>query len=632
MSLEIWVIILYHISIRDRPRGKYKPRSSNLIFLDYWNEAFIINLYNYMDNKNLKNLEKIRHSFAHVLMHALKRLYGAIPGVGPNIDDGFYHDFDADYQVTLDDLPKIEKEMKKIIKENIKIEKKVMSIKDGLAWLKEQGYKYTEELAMDLKKEGEKEISFYMQGDFGNMCKGPHVESTKKLKAYAFKLTKVAGAYWRGDEKNKMIQRVYGVAFENKDELNNYLKAKVEAEKRDHRKLGKELDLFVFSDLVGKGLPLLTPKGSVIRQELERFIVDEETKRGYLRTYTPDIAKVGLYKKSGHWDHYKEDMYPKIDIDGEEYVLRPMTCPHQFMIYNSRPRSYRELPLRYAEIAKLYRREQSGELSGLMRVMCFSLVDAHIICREDQLEKEFEEVVDLVQYGMEVLGIKDYWYRFSKGDLNNKEKYIDNPKAWKESESSMKKILDKMKLEYVEAEGEAAFYGPKLDVQMRNVNGKEDTAFTVQIDFALPERFDMTYINKDGKEQRPMIIHRSSIGCIERTMAFLIEQYAGAFPVWLSPAQVKIVAVSEKHVEYCEKQAEEFRSHDIRVEVDYSDETVGNKIRKAVKEKVPYILVIGDKEIKSTKLAVRDRGSDKVREVGKQEFIKEIKDRIKNRD
>lgn len=590
------------------------------------------------------NLEILRHTLSHVLMQALIRLYGAIPGVGPAVENGFYHDVDLPEGIVIssDDLPKIEAEMRKIINEGWEIKKKIMPIDEGIKFLEEKGYVYTAQLAKDLQRggrdvkscgsaNGETEITFYEQGEFINMCKGPHINSTDEINPDAFKLTKMAGAYWKGDEKNKMLQRIYGVAFETKEELEKYLAMLEEAEKRDHRKLGKDLDLFVFSDLVGKGLPLLTPKGSIIRQELERFIIDEETRRGYLRTYTPDMAKVDLYKKSGHWEHYKDSMYPPMNVDGEEYVLRPMTCPHQFMIYTSKPRSYRELPLRYAEIAHQYRKEQSGELSGLIRVMSFSLVDSHIICRHDQVEEEFEQVVDLIQYGMKTLGITDFWYRFSKWDPANKEKYIDDPASWASTQSSMKKILDKMRLKYVEADGEAAFYGPKLDVQLKNVNGKEDTAFTVQIDFALPERFEMVYTDKEGREQRPMVIHRSSIGCIERTMAFLIEHYAGAFPLWLAPVQVKLISVGEGHIEFCQKLSDEFKAKNIRVELDSNDETVGNKIRKARMEKIPYVLVIGDKEINSDKLHINVRGQKEIIEMGKDKFLEKLDEEIRER-
>ncbi len=584
--------------------------------------------------KKYEQIEVKRHSLSHILAMAVSELWPEVKfAIGPAAENGFYYDFDfGEEKVNEEDLKKIEKKMNHLVKQNIKFEKEEVSANEAIAKEKNRKQKYKVELIEDLKGDGKTKVSYYKSGNFEDLCSGPHVESTKEINKGSFKLNKIAGAYWKGDEKNKMLTRIYGLAFETNEELKKHIEMMKEAAERDHRKLGSELDLFVTSKLVGSGLPLLTPKGSIIRQELERFIVDEETKRGYHRTYTPDLAKVDLYKKSGHWDHFKEDMYPSMEIEGDEYVLRPMTCPHQFMIYNSRPRSYKELPIRYAEIAKLYRREQSGELSGLIRVMSFSLVDAHIICRPDQLEKEFEDVVDLVQYGMKALGIEDYSYRFSKWDPNNKEKYIDDPESWHKSQGSMKKILDKMKLEYVEAEDEAAFYGPKLDVQMRNVNGKEDTAFTVQIDFAMPDRFDMSYIDKNDKKVRPMVIHRSSIGCLERTMAFLIERYAGKFPVWLSPVQVKIISVGEGHIEHCHKLAGELREGGVRVEVDDHSETVGNKIRKATQEKVPYVLVIGDKELKSEKLSVRDRGQNDTREISKKDFIDEIKEKIIKRN
>ena len=575
-----------------------------------------------------EKLNAKRHSLSHIMaMAVLRKFPQAQLAIGPTIETGFYYDFLLPEKLSDADLPAIEKEMKKIISQNIKFEKSVASRKEALEKVKTNPFKT--ELVNDLPKN--EEISFYSSGDFTDLCSGPHIKESKEIKADSFKLTHVAGAYWRGNEKNQMLTRIYGAAFANKEELESYLKMLAEAKARDHRKLGKELDLFVFSDLVGKGLPLFTPRGSVIRWELEKFVIEEEYRRGYDRTYTPELAKVDLYKKSGHWDHYQDSMYPPINVDGEEYVLRPMTCPHQFMIYNSRPRSYRELPIRYAEIAKLYRKEQSGELSGLIRLMSFSLADAHIICSPEQLEEEFAKVVDLVQFIMKTLGITEYWYRFSKWDPKNKAKYIDNPKAWENSQKSMKKIIDQMKLKYDEVEDEAAFYGPKLDVQMRNVNGKEDTAFTIQIDFALPERFEMTYIDKKGQEQRPMVIHRSSIGCLERTMAFLIEHYAGNFPLWLSPTQVKILTVSDSHIDFAKKLKDEFFSESIRVELDDSPETVGNKIRKSSQEKIPYTLVIGDKEMGSDKLFVRVRGKQDLLEIKKEEFISKIKTDIKNR-
>jgi len=583
-----------------------------------------------MSKKEELQLEKIRHSLSHLMSMAIIKIYpDAGLGVGPAIENGFYQDYGLQKPISPELLPKIEKEIKKMIQQNIKFEQHEMSFDKALKFYKKDPYK--SEMIMDLKKAGEKKLSFYRSDWFENLCKGPHVASTKEIDPDAFKLTKLAGAYWKGDEKNKMLQRIYGVAFGTKKELDEYLKQQTEAEKRDHRKIGKELDLFVFSDLIGKGLPLLTPKGSIIRQELEKFITEEETKRGYLRVYTPDLARLELYKKSGHWQHYKESMYPLINVDNEDYVLRPMACPHHFMLYNSRPRSYRELPLRYAEIARQYRKEQSGELSGLIRLMAFSLVDAHLICRPDQIEKEFKDVLELIQYNMKVLGIKDYSYRFSKWDPKNKKKYTNNPKAWQEIEKLMKKILDELKLKYIEAKDEAAFYGPKTDIQVRNVNGKEDTLFTVQIDFDMPGKFDMSYIDKRGKKQTPMVIHRASIGCIERTMAFLIEQYAGALPVWLSPIQVQIIPISEKFNKYGEKIKKELWKEDIRVELNNDNETLGKKIRNGELQKIPYLLVVGEKEQKSNSVAVRDRKKGDLGPMKTNKFIEKIKEEIEKK-
>ncbi|MFH0840550.1 MAG: threonine--tRNA ligase [bacterium] len=578
------------------------------------------------------SIENKRHSLSHVLAMAVLEIYPeAKLAIGPAIDNGFYYDFD-NLKISDADLEKIERHMNQLIKQNLEFEKYTMGIDEALTKEQDREQIYKMELIDDLKADGETEVSYYKLGEFEDLCAGPHLQSTNEIKDKSFKLNKLAGAYWRGSEKNKMLTRIYGLAFETRQELEEYIAMMKDAEARDHRKIGKELDLFLSSEEVGKGLPMLTPKGSVIRMELEKFVIKEEARRGYQRVFTPDIARLELYKQSGHWDHYHDSMYSPIDIDGEDYMLRPMSCPHHFIMYRSKPHSYRELPIRYAEIAKLYRKEQSGELSGLIRAMCFSLVDAHIICREDQLEDEFAKVVDLVQYGMKVLGMKDYSYRFSKWDPKNKEKYVNQPKDWDNAQKAMKNILDKMKLDYVEAEDEAAFYGPKLDVQMKNVNGKEDTLFTVQIDFYMPEKFDLTYVDKAGKEQRPFIIHRSSIGAIERVMAFLIEQYAGAFPVWLSPVQVKLISVGEGHHKYCQDLAQEFLDQEIRVEVDDSDETVGNKIRKATTEKVPYVLVIGDKEIESKNLNVRDRGGKETREISKKNFFKEVRQKIEHRN
>jgi len=517
----------------------------------------------------------------------------------------------------------------------LKFEKSELNIKDAIAKEKKDKQPYKVELIESLKKEGAKKVSYYKLGDLNDLCGGPHVRSAGQIAKGSFKLTKLAGAYWRGDEKNKMLTRIYGIAFGSRKELDEYLKTMAEAEKRDHRKLGKELGLFVFSDVVGKGLPLWSEKGAIIRRELERFIVDEEIKRGYQHVYTPDIAKLDLYKKSGHYPYYKDSMYAPIKIDKEEFMLRPMSCPHHFELYLSKPRSYKELPLRIAETVKLYRYEQSGELTGLIRVRSFCLADAHIICADKkQAKEEVKGALDLIEYIADIFGLKkgkDYWYKLSLGDRADEKKYYKNDKAWNDGEQLLREVLQEKKSKFVEENGDAAFYGPKIDIQMKNVYGKEDTAFTVQYDFVMPERFNLIYTDKNGQEKKALVIHRSSVGALERVVAFLIEHYAGAFPVWLSPVQVKIISVGEKHIDYWNKLADEFRKNDIRVEVDDHDETVGNKIRKAVGEKTPYVLVVGDKEMDSKKLAVRDRGKRETRNVEKSKLIAEIIHKIKKR-
>ncbi|MEK7167526.1 MAG: threonine--tRNA ligase [Patescibacteria group bacterium] len=577
-----------------------------------------------------EKLDIIRHSTSHILAYAVKELFKDVKfGIGPTIDDGFYYDFDLNGETfSLEDLDKIEQKMKEIIKKNLEFNKKEVKIEEAENKLKDQPYKL--ELVEDLKNQGEKKVSFYQVGDFEDLCRGPHVSSTKELGN--FKLLRVAGAYWKGSEKNAMLQRIYGTAFGTKEELAEYLKMLQEAEKRDHNKLGKELGLFITSDLIGQGLPLLTPKGSIIKQILQRWIEDEEKKRGYQLTMTPYLAKSDLYKVSGHWDHYRDGMFV-LDASGEEMALRPMTCPFQFQIYKAEKRSYRDLPIRYNETSTLFRNESSGEMHGLIRLRQFTLSEGHLICRMDQLEEEFEGVLDLIQYILKTLGLSDFWYRFSKWDpKNNKGKYIDNPKAWEQSEKTLKKILDKNKMKYEEAEGEAAFYGPKLDIQMKNVFGKEDTIITVQIDFALPEKFDMAYIDEKGQEVRPIVIHRSSIGAYERTMALLIERYAGAFPTWLSPNQVKIIPVSEKFNDYGIKVKEIFEKNNIRVELDDSNESLGKRIRNAEKEKTPYILVVGEKEKSEDTVSVRKRGVGDLGAKKAGEFVKEILEEIKNRE
>jgi len=582
------------------------------------------------------SVEVKRHSLSHLLAYAIKELYPeAKLSIGPAIDNGFYYDIDfGDLKINEANLKDIEKKMAYLIKQNLKFERSECPIDEAIKKEKSEKEIYKEELITDLKAGGETVVSYYTVGKFTDLCRGPHINNTNQIKPGSYKLNKLAGAYWRGDEKNKMLTRIYGLAFDTKEELDEYLKMMAEAEKRDHRKLGKELGLFVFSELVGKGLPLWTEKGSVVRRELERFIVDEEIKRGYRHVYTPDIARLDLYKTSGHYPYYKESMYAPIKIDEEEFMLRPMSCPHHFELYKSQPHSYRQLPVRIAELAKLYRYEQSGELTGLIRVRGFCLADAHVIARLDQAEDEINRALDLIEYATKVLGFeanKDYRYRLSLGDRKDDKKYFKDDAAWDNAEGILRSVLKNRNVESYEAEGEAAFYGPKLDIQMKNVFGKEDTAFTVQYDFVMPKRFKLEYTNQNGKVEEPIVIHRSSIGAIERVIAFIIERCAGNFPIWLSPVQVQLIAVAEAHIAHCEKLAAEFKAAGIRVEIDDANETVGNKIRKAVNEKVPYMLVIGDKEVNSPVLNVRDRGSIETREITTADFIKEVDEKIKNR-
>ncbi len=551
--------------------------------------------------------DALRHSISHVLAYAVKRLYPNTKlAIGPAINDGFYYDFDVENAFSADDLVKIEDEMRKIIKENPSIERFELPRAEAIKLMEDANESYKVELINDL---GEDEvISFYKMGDFVDLCAGPHLMSLKPVKA--IKLLRSAGAYWKGDEKNKMLSRIYGTAFLKKADLDAHLEALEEAKKRDHNRLGRELKLFTTDERIGQGLPLLMPKGAKILQLLQRWIEDEEEKRGYVLTETPFMAKNDLYKVSGHWDHYKDGMFVLGDEekDSEVMALRPMTCPFQFTVYNADQHSYRELPIRYGETSTLFRNEASGEMHGLIRVRQFTLAEGHIICRPDQIEEEFKGSLELIKYIMSTLGIDgDISYRFSKWDPNNTEKYINNPEAWEETQVLMKGILDHLEIDYVEAEGEAAFYGPKLDIQFKNVHGKEDTIITIQIDFALAERFDMTYIDKDGNKKRPFIIHRSSIGCYERTLAMLIEKYAGAFPTWLSPTQAIVLPISDKYNDYAESIVKEFRNVGIRISGDYRAEKIGYKIREARLERIPYILVVGEKEAESNAVSVRSR-------------------------
>ena len=594
---------------------------------------------------NSKSMEIKRHSLSHVMMQALERLYGAVPGVGPAIENGFYHDFDVERQITEEDLLKIEEEMKKIIKEDLSVDKKIMPIDEAIKFLKDKKYIYTAELAEDLKEEGETEVSFYQQGDFINMCKGPHIKSTGEINSASFKLTKIAGAYWKSDEKNKMIQRIYGVAFETKDKLERYLKTQEEAEKRDHRKLGKDLELFLIDPSVGMGLPLWHPKGALLWRIIEDFWHREHLKNGYELVRSPHIGSRKLWETSGHWGFYSESMYPPIEIGSslnaiqtgeksdakEEYLIKPMNCPFHTILYKSRPRSYRDLPVRWAEAGTVYRYEKSGELSGLTRVRGFTQDDAHIICAKSQVKKELAKVIDFIEFMLKTFGFNEYKIYLSLRDPANSKKYAGNSEGWDFTQKVLEEVAQEKKLDYVKEEGEAAFYGPKIDFKIKDVLGREWQCSTLQFDFNLPERFDMVFTNEKGKKERPYMLHRALFGSFERFIGVLIEHYAGAFPLWLSPIQIKIISVGEKHAEHCQKLADEFKQHEIRVEVDNSNETVGKKIRKAKTEKVPYVLVIGDKEMGTDRLRVNIRGEKDIAEMGKNEFMEKMVEEIKKK-
>ena len=570
-----------------------------------------------------------RHTSSHILAQAVKRLYpNAKLAIGPSTENGFYYDFDIDTAFSPKDLENLEKEMEKIIKEDLSIEKFILPREEAIKFMEEKSEPYKVELIRDLPEGAI--ISFYKQGDFVDLCAGPHLPSTGKVKAV--KLTHVAGAYWRGSEKNKMLQRIYGTSFPKKSELEEYLAKVEEAKKRDHNKLGRELELFTTVDYIGQGLPILMPKGAKVIQLLQRFVEDEEEKRGYMMTKTPFMAKNDLYKISGHWDHYREGMFVMGDEnaeDAEVFALRPMTCPFQFQVYLARQRSYRDLPMRFNETSTLFRNESSGEMHGLIRVRQFTISEGHIACLPEQLEEEFADCVDLAIFMMKTLGLdEDISYRFSKWDPNNKEKYIGSAEQWEEAQDRMRAILNHLNIPYKEAEGEAAFYGPKLDIQIKNVHGKEDTLITVQIDFQLAEKFNMQYIDKDGQKKYPYVIHRTSIGCYERTLALLIEKYAGAFPTWLAPVQARILPITDRHNDYAKEIQKRLQREGIRVELDDRSEKTGYKIREAQVEKIPYMLVVGDKEIENKAVAVRSRKEGDLGSVDVEDFVKKIVEEI----
>ncbi|WP_420801800.1 threonine--tRNA ligase [Priestia megaterium] len=570
-------------------------------------------------------LEIMRHSTAHLMAQAIKRLYKDTKvqlGVGPVIENGFYYDIDMEESITPEDLGKIEKEMKKIVNSNIEIERKEVSREEAIQLFKEVGDELKLEL-IDAIPAGEK-VTIYQQGEFFDLCRGVHVPSTGKIKE--FKLLSVAGAYWRGDSDNQMLQRIYGTAFFTKADLDEHLRLLEEAKERDHRKLGKELNLFTNSQKVGQGLPLWLPKGATIRRIIERYIVDKEVSLGYQHVYTPVLGSVELYKTSGHWEHYQDDMFPAMEMDNEDLVLRPMNCPHHMMVYKQGIHSYRELPIRIAELGTMHRYEMSGALSGLQRVRGMTLNDAHIFVRPDQIKEEFIRVVRLVEAVYKDFGFENYSFRLSYRDPADTEKYFDDDAMWEKAQSMLKDAMDELDLDYYEAEGEAAFYGPKLDVQVKTALGKEETLSTVQLDFLLPERFDLTYVGEDGKQHRPVVIHRGVVSTMERFVAFLIEEYKGAFPTWLAPVQVQVIPVSPTvHLEYAKEVQEQLQLAGIRVELDSRDEKIGYKIREAQMQKIPYMLVVGDKEVEDKAVNVRKYGEQNSETVGFQAFLQNVK-------
>lgn len=571
-------------------------------------------------------LEVLRHSTAHLMAQALKRLYGDVKfGVGPVIEGGFYYDFDMDERISSDDFEKIEKTMKQIVDENHPIERQVVSRDEAKDFFKDDPYKLE---LIDAIPEDEN-VTLYSQGEFTDLCRGVHVPSTSKIKE--FKLLSTAGAYWRGDSNNKMLQRIYGTAFFDKKDLKAHLQMLEERKERDHRKIGKEMDLFTNNQLVGAGLPLWLPNGAVIRREIERYIVDKETSMGYDHVYTPVMANVDLYKTSGHWDHYQDDMFPPMKLDeNEEMVLRPMNCPHHMMVYANKPHSYRELPIRIAELGLQHRYEASGAVSGLQRVRGMTLNDAHIFVRPDQIKEEFKRVVQLILDVYDDFGFENYSFRLSYRDPEDKEKYYDDDDMWNKAEAMLKEAVDEFGLEYEEAIGEAAFYGPKLDVQVQTAMGKEETLSTAQLDFLLPQKFDLTYIGNDGEEHRPVVIHRGVVSTMERFVAFLTEETKGAFPTWLAPRQVEIIPVNvDLHYDYARALQDELKSQGVRVNIDDRNEKMGYKIREAQMHKVPYQVVVGDKEVENNEVNVREYGSKDQETMERDDFIWNLVDEIR---
>jgi len=595
------------------------------------------------------SLEVKRHSLAHLLAAAVMELWPqAKLAIGPAIDTGFYYDIDfGDAKITEENLKEIEKKINHFLKQNLTFSRQEEAIETALAQAKKEKNEYKLELIRGLKDQGEKTVNYYTVGKFVDLCRGPHVESTSQIKAGSFKLDKLAGAYWRGDEKNKMLTRIYGLAFETKEDLANYLKMLQEAEKRDHRKLGKELELFHIDETVGLGLPLWHPRGAQLWRVIEDFWYEAHLNNGYDLVRSPHIGHKKLWETSGHWGFYNDSMYPPLEVgqnlldsqnknkvkESESYLLKPMNCPFHVQIYKNNLHSYRDLPLRWAECGTVYRFEKKGELNGLTRVRGFTQDDAHIICRADQVEAELGRVVDFILFIYRSFGfkLKDIQVYLSVRDPQN-DKYAGDNRGWEFTEKVLEKIAQEKKLNYQKDIGGAVFYGPKLDFKIKDALGRQWQCSTLQFDFNLPERFAMDFTNSQGEKEKPYMLHRALFGSFERFIGLLIEHYAGAFPIWLSPMQVKIISVGEKHLDYCYELASEFKNQGIRVEIDAANETVGNKIRKAVAEKVPYMLVIGDQELNSPTLQIRDRGQQETRAIGKDKFINEVLNKIKNRD
>ncbi|MCH1642328.1 threonine--tRNA ligase [Paenibacillus timonensis] len=574
-------------------------------------------------------LEIMRHSSAHLMAQAVKRLFGNKEvklGIGPVIEDGFYYDMDLEHPLNPEDLQKIEKEMERIIGENLPITRREVSREEAVAIFTELGDPYKLELIRDLPEDSV--ISIYDQGEFFDLCRGPHVPSTGKIKV--FKLLSVAGAYWRGNSNNKMLQRIYGTAFMKKAELDQHLHMLEEAKKRDHRKLGKELNIFTFNNLVGQGLPIWLPKGATVRRTLERYIVDIEERLGYQHVYTPVLGNVDLYKTSGHWDHYQDDIFPKMAIDTEEFILRPMNCPHHMMVYKSDMRSYRDLPIRIAELGMQHRYEMSGALTGLHRVRSMTLNDAHIFCRLDQIKDEFSRVLDLIKQVYNDFGIHEYRFRLSYRDPQDTEKYFQDDKMWNTAQRMLREVVEEAGLPFFEAEGEAAFYGPKLDVQIKTALGKEETLSTVQIDFLLPERFELEYVGDDGAKHRPVVLHRGILGTMERFTAFLLENFAGNLPLWLAPVQAKVIPVSGNFDAYARQVEDKLRAAGIRAESDLRNEKLGYKIREAQLEKLPYMFVVGESEQSAGTVSVRKRGEGDLGAKAVDEVVAQLQDEIRN--